>query len=49
MYQKGIAKASLRVLLWGRECGSEKEQFQDLHANMNELIVFQDIARYRFW
>ena len=24
-------------------------QFQALHANMNELIVFQDIARYRFW
>ncbi len=22
-----------------------KEQFQALHANMNELIVFQDIAR----
>ena len=27
----------------------KKEQFQALHANMNELIVFQDIARYRFW
>ena len=26
----------------------KKEQFQALHANMNELIVFQDIARYRF-
>ena len=27
----------------------KKEQFQALHANMNELIVFQDLARYRFW
>ena len=24
-------------------------EIQALHANMNELIVFQDIARYRFW
>ena len=27
----------------------KKEQFQALHANMNEVVVFQDIARYRFW
>ena len=25
----------------------KKEQFQALHVNMNELIVFHDIARYR--
>ena len=31
------------------ESVEKKEQFQALHANMNELIVFQDIARYRFW
>ena len=49
MYQKGIAKVSLRVSLWDwRECG-KKEQFQALVANMKELIAFQDIARYRFW
>ena len=36
-------------MLWDwREFG-KKEQFQALHANMNELIVFQDIARHRFW
>ena len=35
--------------LWDwRECG-KKEQFQALHANMNELVVFQDIARFCFW
>ena len=45
MYQKGIAKVSVRVSLWDwREFG-KKEQFQALHANMNELIVFQD-SRY---
>ena len=50
MCQKGIAKVSLLVSLWDwRECGKKKEQFQALHANMNELIVFKDIARYRFW
>ena len=27
----------------------KKEQFQALHANMNERIVFQNVARYRFW
>ena len=47
MYQKNIAKVSLRVSLWDwREYG-KKEQFQALHANINELIAFQ--ARYRFW
>ena len=50
MYQKGIAKVSLRVSLWDwRKCGEKKEHFQALHATMNELIVFQDIARSRFW
>ena len=38
-----------RVSLWDwQECGW-KEQFQALHANMNELIAFQDIARHCFW
>jgi len=42
-------KVSLLVSLWDwRELG-KNEQVQALHANMNELIVFQDIARYRFW
>ena len=52
MYQKGIAKVSLRVSLWDwREFG-KKEQFQALHANMNELLALQGIAfgssPYRF-
>ena len=35
----------------GENVRKKKEQFQALHANMKELIliVFQDIARYRFW
>ena len=37
MYQKGIAKVSLRVSLWDwRACG-KKEQFQALQANVNEI------------
>ena len=49
MYQKGTSKVLLRVLLWDwREFG-KKEQFQSFAANMNEPIVFQGIARYRFW
>ena len=49
MYQKGIAKVPLRVSFrdW-REFG-KKEQFQALHTNKDELIVFQDIARHPFW
>ena len=48
MYQKGTSKVSLRVSLWDwREFG--KETIPSLAANMNEPIVFQDIARYRFW
>ena len=29
--------------------GENVDKKETLHANMNELIVFQDIARYRFW
>ena len=36
----GIALGPARM--WNKKA-------QALHANINELIVFQDIARYRFW
>ena len=42
-------RVSLRYRLFGTgENVQKKEQFQVLHAIINELIVFQDIARYRF-
>ena len=45
-YRYGIA---MGIALGLARMWTKKEQFQALHANMNELIVFQDIARYRFW
>ena len=49
MYQKGIAKVSLRVSLWTGENVEKRDKSQACPANMNELIVFQDIASHRFW
>ena len=43
-YRLGIASA---IALGPARMWNKKEQA--LHANINELIVFQDIARYRFW
>ena len=49
MYQKGIAKVSLRISLWDwRDLGKKRNNFT-IDPNINELIVVQDIARYRFW
>ena len=44
-YRLGIASGIALGL--ARMC-KKKEQFQVLRAIINELIVFQDIARYRF-
>jgi len=43
-YRLGIASG---IALGPARMWNKKEQA--LHANINELIVFQDIARYRFW
>ena len=43
------AKVSLRVSLWDwRDLGKKGNNFT-INANINDLTVFQDIARYRFW
>ena len=42
-------RVSLRYRFGTGENVEKKEQFQALHANMNERIVFQNVARYRFW
>ena len=47
--QEGIAKVSPQVPLSDWPEFGKREHFQALHANMNEPIVFQDIARYRVW
>ena len=43
-YRLGIASG---IALGPARMWNRKEQA--LHANINELLVFQDIARFRFW
>ena len=50
MYQKGMAEVSLRVSPWDwRDPWKKKVEFHHQRQHINELIVFQDIARYRLW
>ena len=48
MYQKGMAKVSLRVSLWDwRDLGKKGNNFT-INANINDLTVFQDMQGIAF-